>query len=120
MRKTPTFRMPKYKKMAGLAVIVAVTGFTPALADSETERIQESEMPGSEIQIDIGEDGADIHRKSGKPLFGGDMNLTEEEQDLAPLDDPDEPVAPDPIDAELPGEGPESLSGPDDEDPLPY
>jgi hypothetical protein len=48
------------------------------------------------------------------------MNLTEEGQDLPPLDDPDSPLAPDPIDAELPGEGPESLSGPDDEDPLPY
>jgi len=37
-----------------------------------------------------------------------------------PLDDPDYPVDPDPIDEELPGEGPESLSGPDDDDPLPY
>jgi hypothetical protein len=38
---------------------------------------------------------------------------------LEPLDDPDSPVAGDPVDAELPGEGPESLSGPDDDDPLP-
>jgi hypothetical protein len=38
---------------------------------------------------------------------------------LKPLDDPDDPVAPDPVDAELPGEGPEDLSGPFDEDPLP-
>jgi hypothetical protein len=29
------------------------------------------------------------------------------------------PVSPDAIDAELPGEGPEDLSGPDDDDPLP-
>jgi len=36
-----------------------------------------------------------------------------------PLDDPDAPVAADPIDSELPGEGPEDLSGPDDSDPLP-
>ena len=33
--------------------------------------------------------------------------------------DPDTPVSPDAIDAELPGEGPEDLSGPDDDDPLP-
>jgi hypothetical protein len=33
--------------------------------------------------------------------------------------DPDTPTEPDPVDAELPGEGPEDLSGPDDDDPLP-
>jgi len=109
-----------HKTLVALTAVFTVAGFTPALAESETERIQNSEMPGSEIQIDIGKDGADIHRKDGNKLFGGDMRLTEEEQDLAPLDDPDDPVAPDPIDAKLPGEGPESLSGPDDEDPLPY
>jgi hypothetical protein len=38
---------------------------------------------------------------------------------LRPLDDPDAPVAGDPIDRELPGEGPEDLSGPDDDDSLP-
>src|SRR5262249_52300702 len=38
---------------------------------------------------------------------------------LRPLDDPDAPVAGDPIDRELPGEGPEDLSGPDDDDALP-
>jgi hypothetical protein len=38
---------------------------------------------------------------------------------LRPLDDPDAPIAGDPIDRELPGEGPEDLSGPDDDNPLP-
>jgi len=38
---------------------------------------------------------------------------------LRPLDDPDAPVAGGPIDRELPGEGPEDLSGPDDDNPLP-
>jgi hypothetical protein len=38
---------------------------------------------------------------------------------VEPLDDPDDPVSPDAIDAELPGEGPEDLSGPDDDNPLP-
>jgi hypothetical protein len=34
-------------------------------------------------------------------------------------DDPDDPSPLDPVDEELPGEGPEDLSGPFDEDPLP-
>jgi hypothetical protein len=33
--------------------------------------------------------------------------------------DPDDPEAYDPVDTRLPGEGPEDLSGPDDDDPLP-
>jgi hypothetical protein len=33
--------------------------------------------------------------------------------------DPDTPEGGDPVDDELPGEGPENLSGPDDDDPLP-
>jgi hypothetical protein len=37
--------------------------------------------------------------------------------DLPP--DPDFPLDSDTVDNELPGEGPESLSGPDDEDTLP-
>ena len=107
------------KTIARFAAIIAVAGLTPALADPDTEAFQDSEMPGSEIQIDLGKDGADIHRKDGRKLFGGNMRLSDEPE-LPPLNDPDSPVAPDPIDAELPGQGPESLSGPDDEDPLPY
>jgi hypothetical protein len=108
------------KTIARVVAIVAAAGLTPALADPDTKAFQDSEMPGSEIQIDIGKDGADIHRKDGRKLFGGGMNLADEGEDVLPLDDPDSPLAPDPVDAELPGEGPESLSGPDDEDPLPY
>ncbi|MEM7193164.1 MAG: hypothetical protein AAF405_09960 [Pseudomonadota bacterium] len=108
------------RQILALAALTSLAGLSPAFSQSETERFQESEMPGSEIQIDIGEDGADIHRKSGKPLLGGDMRLSDDAPELAPLNDPDAPEEPDPIDAELPGEGPESLSGPDDEDPLPY
>ena len=40
-------------------------------------------------------------------------------QTLDAPDDPDTPMAEDPVDAELPGEGPEDLSGPDDDDSLP-
>ena len=103
----------------------AIVGFTAALAMSlagpvcaqdPTEEIQEEEQPGSEIEIDIGGGGATIERKSGAPLFRpGEVPETP----LEPLDDPDAPDEPDPVDAELPGEGPESLSGPDDDDPLP-
>lgn len=113
-----------HKTVAGLAAMIALAFVNQALAESETERIQETEQPGSEIEIDMGTGGADIHRKSGKPLFGLGLDETaaEEEREpmLEPLDDPDDPIDPDPIDEELPGEGPESLSGPDDEDPLPY
>ena len=51
---------------------------------------------------------------------GGGMELDESDPLANDLDDPDSPDDPDPIDDEMPGEGPESLSGPDDEDPLPY
>ena len=105
------------KIAAGLTALLAIAAWGPALAQSETERIQETEQPGSEIQIDIGGGGgAEIRRKSGAPLFGGG----EGETMLQPLPGPSDPVYPDPVDAELPGEGPESLSGPDDDDPLPY
>ena len=111
------------KTVVGLATILATTlamaSALPALAQSEPDGFQENEMPGSEIKIDIGEGGTNIEREDGKPLLGGGT-LGEDEPALYPLDDPDEPVSPDAIDAELPGEGPESLSGPDDDDPLPY
>lgn len=107
------------KIAAGLAALLAIAFWGPAMAQSETERIQETEQPGSEIEIDIGGGGgAQIHRKDGGPLFGGARG--EGETMLQPLPGPSDPVYPDPVDAELPGEGPESLSGPDDEDPLPY
>jgi hypothetical protein len=52
------------------------------------------------------------------PVFPVAPLATRSDQ-LRPLDDPDAPVAGDPIDRELPGEGPEDLSGPDDDDSLP-
>ena len=111
----------RHKTIAGLAAIITVAFAGPTLAESETERIQQTEQPGSEIEIDVGGGGADIHRKGGGPLLGlGEGKLEADNPPLEPLDDPDMPVSPDAIDAELPGEGPESLSGPDDDDPLPY
>lgn len=97
-------------------LVIALGSAAPAPAQSVQDEIQESEQPGSEIEIDVEGGRAQIHRKDGEPLLGfGGGGGTE----LQPLDDPDDPVAPDPVDAELPGEGPENLSGPFDEDPLP-
>jgi len=103
------------RMIVGLAAILAVSVSGPALAVDMTEEIQEEEQPGSEIEIDMGGGGAQIERKSGKPLLdigGGGERL------IAP-NDPDMPEAGDPIDDELPGEGPQDLSGPDDDDNLP-
>ena len=103
------------RMLVGIAAALAVSCAGAAFAEDMTEEIQEEEQPGSEIELDIGGGGATIHRKNGEPLFG----LGEGDTELKPLDDPDDPVAPDPVDAELPGEGPEDLSGPFGEDPLP-
>lgn len=105
------------------AVLAGSIAAGPALSVDMTEEIQETEQPGSEIELDIGGGEAEIRRKSGEPLLdlgGGGLDIGEGDDELMPLDDPDMPVAGDPIDEELPGQGPESLSGPDDEDPLPY
>jgi len=67
------------------------------------------------IEMDIGRGGVAIGRQRN-------LNPSPVEIEGRTLDvpnDPDEPVSPDAIDAELPGEGPEDLSGPDDDDPLP-
>jgi hypothetical protein len=116
----------------GIAAIAALAFTGPAFGQNEGEPdgFQQNEMPGSEFQLNIESDG--------KVEFGRERTLEKEETGKAapeglrdglelggdplgdPLDDPDNPVDPDPIDEELPGEGPESLSGPDDEDPLPY
>lgn len=103
--------------IVGTVTALAMSLSGPAFAEDMTEEIQEEEQPGSEIEIDLGGGGATIERKSGAPVFRpGDVPGSTE---LQPLDDPDDPIAPDPVDAELPGEGPEDLSGPFDEDPLP-
>jgi hypothetical protein len=111
--------MPRMAVAIAAALFMSVSG--SALAQDITEEIQEEEQPGSEIEIDIGGGGATIERKSGAPVFRpGDV--PEAQGSGTPLElpnDPDMPADPDPVDAELPGEGPEDLSGPDDDDPLP-
>jgi hypothetical protein len=125
-------------RRAAVGIAAALTlGFAgPGLAESEFDEIQESEQPGSEINIEFGRGGVQVQRENGAPLFPvapyagaapanqpifpvAPLTTGPGGSQLAPLDDPDTPVAGDPIDRELPGEGPQDLSGPFDEDPLP-
>ena len=106
------------RMMVGMVAAVAMSFAGPALAQDMTEEIQEEEQPGSEIELDISGGEATIERKSGAPVFHpGEIPLGGDELDVP--NDPDIPADVDPVDAELPGEGPEDLSGPDDEDGLP-
>lgn len=93
----------------GLAIVAAVLA-GPALGMDETQQIEDSEMPGSEIEIDVEGGKADAHRKSGGPVLelGGEDNMGIQMDPAYPEEDP--------IDQALPGEGPEDLSGPEDED----
>ena len=105
------------RMLVGLAAMLTVSAAGPVFAVDMTEEIQEEEQPGSEIELEGGGGGGvEIERKSGKPIMdiggaGGEV--------LDVPNDPDTPEAGDPIDDELPGEGPEDLSGPDDDDDLP-
>lgn len=102
-------------KTVGLAVLVAGSMTGDGLAQQTLEdEIQQEEAPGSAIEMDIGR-GVVIGRQ--RNLNPPPVEV--EGQVLAAPDDPDTPVSPDAIDAELPGEGPEDLSGPNDDDPLP-
>ncbi len=120
------------KLIFGLTAAFAMALAGPAWSQAEPDGFQQDEQPGSEFELDVDSDG--------KVEFGRESTLEAEEDGAPggaaesnpleigggdplgddPLDDPDNPVDPDPIDEELPGEGPESLSGPDDDDPLPY
>ena len=103
-------------KTVGLAVLVAGSMTGDGLAQQTLEdEIQQEEAPGSAIEMDIGRGGVVIGRQ--RNLNPPPVEV--EGQVLAAPDDPDTPVSPDAIDAELPGEGPEGLSGPNDDDPLP-
>jgi hypothetical protein len=105
--------------MVRMAAVFAVSFAGPALAGAP-DGFQENEQPGSEIELDIGGGNATIERKSGAPVFRpGDVPPASGSPQLDLPNDPDTPAESDPVDAELPGEGPEDLSGPDDDDPLP-
>lgn len=98
----------------GLAAILAGAPMGGALAETLQDEIQDEEQPGSEIEMDIGR---------GQVEIGRERNMRPpvqiEGRTLDVPNDPDDPEADDPVDAELPGEGPEDLSGPDDDDSLP-
>jgi hypothetical protein len=103
------------RRMAlGIAAVMAVSFAGPVFAEDMTEEIQDEEQLGSEIELDVGGGKAQIERKSGAPVLEAGAG-----SQLDVPDDPDTPQAGDAIDDELPGEGPEDLSGPDDDDDLP-
>jgi hypothetical protein len=99
----------------GLAALMAGSLMGDGVAQSVQDEIQEDEAPGSEMEMDI---------EPGRVVIGRQKNLNPspveiQGRTLDVPDDPDSPAAEDPVDAELPGEGPENLSGPDDDDSLP-
>lgn len=99
----------------GLAALMAGSMMGDGSAQSLQDEIQDDEAPGSEIEMGI---------RPGQIILGRERNLRPspvemQDQILDVPDDPDTPDADDPVDAQLPGEGPEDLSGPDDDDSLP-
>jgi hypothetical protein len=127
------------RAIVGFAAALTLSVAGPASAQSFSDEIQNEEQPASEIGIQIGGGTVSVEREpifpiapyaaptpvfpsapyaAPAPVFPVAPLATRGGQ-LRPLDDPDAPVAADPIDSELPGEGPEDLSGPDDSDPLP-
>ena len=99
----------------GLAALMAGSLMGDGLAQSVQEEIQEDEAPGSEIEMDVEPGRVVISRQ--KYVNPSPVEIQGRTLDVP--DDPDTPVAEDPVDADLPGEGPENLSGPDDDDSLP-
>lgn len=101
----------------GLAII-----FSGALAGmayaASPDAIQDEEQPGSEIEIEADNGKIEAGREDDMaPVEGEEMLGGGDAIDVPP--DPAFPDAGDPIDDALPGEGPENLSGPGDEDQLP-
>ena len=104
--------------IAGFAALLACAFAGPASAQSLGDQIQNEEDPGSEIEMDVG--------PKGNPHIGREKNMNGPQgvqvnpgKPAQMLDDPDAPTSEDPVDAELPGEGPEDLSGPAGEDDVP-
>ncbi len=103
------------RMIVGLAASLALAP-GGVFAESLVDEIQDEEQPGSQIEMDIGGGGVEIGREGNMPP----PSPVEVEGEV--LDVPAGPADPaeiDPTDDELPGEGPEDLSGPDDGDDLP-
>lgn len=94
-----------------LAVMMASGLAGGAVAETMLDDIQEDEAPGSEIEVDIGRGGVEIGRERA-------LNPSPVEVEGAVVDAPNDPDAP-PTGSMLPGQGPQDLSGPDDDDALP-
>lgn len=105
------------RMVVGMATALAMSFAGPAFAEDMTDEIQDEEQPGSQIELDIGGGEATVGREDGAPLL--DIGGAGPADLLDVPNDPDTPQAGDAIDDELPGEGPEDLSGPDDSDDLP-
>ena len=99
----------------GLAALMAGSLMGDGVAQSVQDEIQDDEAPGSEIEMDV---------EPGRVIIGrqNTLNPSPVEIQAVPSTLPTTRIrllAEDPVDAELPGEGPENLSGPDDDDSLP-
>jgi hypothetical protein len=99
----------------GLAALMAGSLMGDGVAQSLLDENQDDEAPGSEIEMDV-EPGRVV---IGRQKYVNPSPVEIQCRTLDVPDDPDTPVAEDPVDADLPGEGPENLSGPDDDDSLP-
>jgi len=102
--------------IVGLAASLALAP-GGVFADSLIDEIQDEEQPGSQIEMEIGGGGG---VEIGRERNMAPPSPVEVEGEVVDApDDPDDPADIDPTDEEMPDEGPEDLSGPDDEDPLP-
>jgi hypothetical protein len=102
--------------IAGLAASLALAP-GGLVAESLVDEIQDEEQPGSQIEMEIGGGGGVEIGREGDMTPPSPVEVEGEVLDVPA--GPDDPEDIDPTDDELPGEGPEDLSGPDDGDPLP-
>ncbi len=104
--------------LAGVTTLIACGLALPVAAQTLSDEIQNEEDPGSEIEMDVGPHG---NVKIGRERNMQGPQGVQVNPGAAPqlLDDPDAPTSEDPVDAELPGEGPEDLGGPAGEDDVP-
>lgn len=110
----------------GFAALLLSAG--AAFAGSVQDQIQEEEQPGSEIKVEMDDGKLEAGREGDLKPVGGERVMEDEDAMEGEgamedgIDVPEDPALPDegdPIDDELPGEGPENLSGPMEDDPLP-
>ncbi|MGO8840272.1 MAG: hypothetical protein ACLQF1_03800 [Methyloceanibacter sp.] len=94
------------------AVIAALALMAPAFATAALAQ-NDGPFPGAQPS------GSAINLLPALPRPWAPRRLKIEGTSLDVPNDPDDSEVDDPVDAELPGEGPEDLSGPDDDDSAP-